>query len=138
MKLRQTHFEEEVCQKIYDNIGGNATLLDKLLDDMKTYKSLDICIERIILQAILALDAFDLQPILKALKEHPEGVPANYFKGQSYKGVNLAEPKRVGDLLQLRNAIVCRVDMEPNVYQIESIKYKTALKRYEPSIKFWR
>ncbi len=135
LKLRHAHYKEEEYKQIYDNIGGNAILLDDFLRDMKKHdNSIDICIKRILADAREDLKAFELKPILKALKENPEGVLPGDFEGQTYDGIKLAEPKKVGDAMKLRNAIVFRVDLMPPLYQIQSTKFKTALKTYEPLI----
>jgi hypothetical protein len=138
LKLNKAFFYkegEEAYKKIYDNIGGNATHLIDLLEDYKT-NPLDVCIENIIISARGDLKAFELQPILKALKEHPEGVAAEDFASQSYKKANLAEPKNVGDFMKIRNAIVYRIDLKPQLYQLQSTMYKAALKTFEPVIDY--
>jgi AAA+ ATPase superfamily predicted ATPase len=122
---------DEDHKKIYNNVGGNPVLLMSLLEKMKT-KSLDSCIEHILVSACADLAAFKLKPILKALKEHPEGVEAIYFDGQEYGGIYLSNPKEVGNAMKSRNAVVYRKDLETAVYQMQSIKYKNALRRYEP------
>ncbi len=132
---RKTIFlSDDEYKMIYDNIGGNPIDLVDLLKRMAKHP-LDVCIKSILSSASQDLKAFELKPILKALKEYPEGVPAGDFDGQRYMGVNLADPKAVGDAMESRNAIVYRMDLIPDMlYQMQSTKHRNALKSYEPII----
>ncbi|MFN9982369.1 MAG: hypothetical protein ACK53Y_20750, partial [bacterium] len=79
------------------------------------------------------LVAFPHQAILKALKEHPEGVPPKYFKKQKSEGVDLSEPKAVGVAMKRSNVIVYRI--EDGLYHLMSTAHKTALRSYDPIVK---
>ncbi len=131
-------FTDAELHKIYDQIGGNPIVLNKMLDFLEEKDSLDTCLKRIVDEARSELLGFKLQPILKAIKEHPEGVEPGYFKKQKYEGIDMSVPEQVGDAMKAKNAIVFRSDLDPKVYQALSTKHKTALKTYEPIIKFWR
>lgn len=110
-------FKEDEYKKIYDNIGGNPTYLMDLLESYNMTNSIDVCIENMSISARGSLKAFELKPIIKALKKHPEGVAVEDFEGQLYNGISLAEPKKVGDAMKLRHSIVYRIDLKPVFYQ---------------------
>ena len=65
---------ENEIRKVIDNIGSNPTTLNKLGTHLENGLSLDDFITLTLRNARLELVAFQHQPILKALKEHPEGV----------------------------------------------------------------
>ena len=127
-------FTDAELHKIHDQIGGNPTVLNKMLDFLEKKDLLDKCLKRIVKEAHDELEGFKLQPILKAIKEHPEGVEPGYFKKQKYEGIDMSVPELVGDAMKAKNAIVFRSDLDPKVYQALSTKHKTALKTYEPII----
>jgi hypothetical protein len=133
LKANGKDFSDVDLAKIYDNIGGNPAQLTLLLTNMET-RSLDASIEAIVNKAQKELAAFSLQRILKALKTHPDGVEPRYFKKEEYKGIDMSEPKDVGDAMKKRNAIVYRIDKDIETYEIQSTRHKTALKSYEPII----
>ncbi len=133
MKVSGFKLSEEEIKKIYDNIGGNPTSINKLFR-MDANLSLDERIEASLAQALQELEAFKLKPILKALKEHPEGVKPGDFKNQEYKGIDLTSEVEVGDAMKKTNAIVYRIDLKHPVYQMLSTRHKTVLKTYEPTI----
>ena len=78
------------------------------------------------------LVAFRHQPILKVLKDHPEGVSPEYFQKQEDKGVDLSYPKGVGVAMKLVNVIVYRHELRK--YMLMSTAHRTALKSYEPIV----
>ncbi len=131
---RGSKFDDEQVKKIYDNIGGNPGTLKELQRKVKAGKSLDDSINAIIGFARVELGAFKLKPVLKAIKEHPEGVDPLTFRNQKYEGIDMSVPAKVGDAMKETNAIVYRIDKDPPVYQALSTKHKTALKSYEPVI----
>ncbi len=63
---------------------------------------------------------------MKALKEHPEGVPTNYFT-EEYKGITLSDPKAVGEKMKLRNSILYRIELERYELQTTAIKQPSSL-----------
>ncbi len=138
LKASGKDFSDEDLKKIYSKVGGNPAQLILLLTKMKT-QSLDDSIAAILDAAWDDLDCFALKPILKALKmkEHAEGVRPSYFNNQEYKGINMTEPKDVGDAMKKRNAIVYRIDKGKNkVYQMQSTRHKNALETYNPAIDY--
>jgi hypothetical protein len=85
------------------------------------------------------LAAFPLQIILKALKDHPEGVSPGYFKKLKVEGIDLTNHKQVGQAMKNSpHPIIYRKDL--NQYHLLSTAHKTALKSYEPIVSnsFWR
>ncbi len=133
LKLRIENVTDDFAKKVYDNIGGILTVLNEFLDLLET-QTIDESIDAIVGIARQELEAFQLQPILKALKEHPDGVEPGSFKKKKYEGIDLSEPADVGDAMKKRNAIVYRIDLKPRLYQMQSTRHKTALKSYEPII----
>ena len=82
--------------------------------------------------AHMELAAFPLQPILKALKEHPEGVSPDFFYKMKYEGVDLSNAQAVGYAMKRSNAVVYRIENQR--YQLLSKVHETALQAYEPII----
>jgi hypothetical protein len=115
---------------INSNIGTNAA---SLIDLQTLTCTLKQHIERVLADAELALVAFPHKAILKALKEHPEGVSPKYFKKQKSEGVDLSEPKAVGVAMKRSNVIVYRI--EDGLYHLMSTAHKTALRSYDPIVK---
>lgn len=72
------------------------------------------------------------QQILKALKDHPEGVSPEYFHNEEHKGVNLSHPEAVGAAMKSVNAIVYRKDLRK--YMLMSGAHRKALDSYEPIV----
>jgi hypothetical protein len=131
LKASGKDFSDTDLKKIYDKIGGNPALLNLMLTNMKT-RSLDASIDVILSCARDELVAFSLKPILKALKEQPEGVRQEYFGNQNYKGIDMSDAKKVGNAMKLHNAIVYRMDKDIRTYEMYSTRHRTALKSYEP------
>jgi hypothetical protein len=73
--------------------------------------------------------AFTHKPILKALKENPDGVSPAFFNNQEHKGVDLPVPHEVGIAMKNSNAIVYRKELKQ--YQLMTTAHRTALKDYE-------
>ena len=71
------------------------------------------------------LRTFRHKPILKALKESPDGVSTDIFDGVEHKGVDLAEPKEVALAMQMRTAIVYHLPSRE--YRLASRAHRTAL-----------
>ena len=74
--------------------------------------------------------AFQHQHILKALKEHPEGVSAAYFDKMKSEGVDLSNPKAVGVAMKDSNALTYRIELDK--YVMLSRSHEVALRTYEP------
>jgi hypothetical protein len=75
------------------------------------------------------LVAFPYKPILKALKEHPEGVSPEFFENMKCEGVDMSNPKAVGISMKTSNAIIYRIECRK--YVLMSTAHRTALKTYK-------
>ena len=89
-------------------------------------------IEDAVLDAKADLVAFKLEPILAALKTSPDGVDVCEFNGFEYKGVDLAQPKRVAVAMKETNCLVYH--MPSGEYRLASRAHRTALMRYNPPV----
>jgi len=87
-------------------------------------------LEKVLKEAHMELAAFPLKPILKALKEHAEGVSPDTFNNVKYEGVDLSDPQAVGYAMKRSNAIVYRIENQK--YQLLSKAHETAVQAYEP------
>ena len=77
------------------------------------------------------LAGFLHKPILKALKESPDGVSTDLFDGIEHKGVNLAQPKQVAVAMKEQAAIVYH--LPSGEYRLATRAHRTALlERYDP------
>jgi hypothetical protein len=100
------------------DIGMFATAL-------RNRKPADTFIEAVLHAAAIDLAGFDHKPILKALKDAPDGVSVLEFDGVYDKGVYLAEPRDVAVAMERSNAIVYH---EPTgEYRLASRAHRTAL-----------
>jgi hypothetical protein len=130
LEVRGAMFSEEEMRYIFDTIGTSPARLIKVLNAVQRKKLLKDCIDNILLRSNGKLIAFPLKPILKALKEHPEGVSPGYFENQEYKGFDMSDPVAVGEIMNKSEAIIYRIENEK--YQLMSTAHKTALKTYTP------
>ena len=123
-------------QHVMDNIGTNPATLRSMQLWVHSGKSVEEFIAQTLLEAEQDLVQFPHKAILKALKEHPEGVSPKYFKNMMSEGVDLSDPFAVGVAVKLSDAIVYRIELgsphDPGRYMIMSGCHKTALRRYEP------
>ena len=55
---------------------------------------------------------FPLQPILSALKEHPEGVAPKYFKKRKYEGIDKSDLGAAAKAMKSSNAIIYRIELK--------------------------
>lgn len=133
LKSHMENVTDDFVKKVYENIGGIPTVLRRFLYLLET-RTIDESIDAIVNVARQELEAFELKPILQALKEYPDGVKPGYFKNQKYQGIDLTAPAKVGDAMKQINAIVYRIDLNPRLYQMQSTRHKTALKSYDPII----
>lgn len=133
LKSHMENVTDDFVKKVYENIGGIPTVLRRFLYLLET-RTIDESIDAIVNVARQELEAFELKPILQALKEYPDGVKPGYFKNQKYQGIDLTVPAKVGDAMKQINAIVYRIDLNPRLYQMQSTRHKTALKSYDPII----
>ena len=78
----------------------------------------------------MELVAFPHKQILKALKDHPEGVHPEFFNSLKNNGVDLSNPKAVGAAMRDGNAITYSIELCK--YTIYSKAHEVALRRYDP------
>lgn len=132
LQKNNTPVKETDVRKIYDSIGGNPLLLSLLNYDLGS-RSLDECIELHINRAKDDLYRFDLQPILLALKEKPDGVSPCFFDQTTYKGIRMVDTEEVGRKALKDTEAVC-YNFKDRVYRVMTTRHKTALKDYEPTV----
>ena len=89
-------------------------------------------IEEAVLAAEADLVASTLEPILTALKATPDGVHVRAFNGVEYKGVDLAQPKKVAVAMKETNCLVYH--MPSKQYRLASRAHRTALMQYKPPV----
>jgi hypothetical protein len=140
-------FNDEELTYIFNTIGTSPGMLKDL-----HYKvcinnvPLDEHVKNILAAMVRDFDNFPVKPILKALQEHPDGIPTSYFFGRKYDGVELSSPDAVFRALKnvsdgkgekkQTNVLVYRTDL--GMYQLASTAHKTALKNYKvPSFSWW-
>ena len=87
---------EKKIRKVIDNIGSNPATLNKLRTHLRKGLSVDDFIMKVLFDARQELVAFQHQQILKALKDHPEGIHPEFFNKLKNEGVDLSDPKAVG------------------------------------------
>ena len=114
---------------LYDNIGRSVGILTKFCESELDAEAF---VARKLRSATEKLVAFRLKPILRALKEHPEGVSAEYFKHAEFKGIDMSVPHKVGVEMKESNAI--KYDMSKKVYLPLSRAHEVALRTYEPPL----
>ena len=122
--------DEKDIKKVIDNIGCNPADLESLRSSMKKGVSLDDSIASVLFDASQELVAFQHQPILKALKDHPEGISPGFFNKLENKGVDLSNPKAVG--VSMRGGNVLTYRMELKKYMTYSKAIEVALRIYDP------
>ena len=83
-----------------------------------------------------ALAAFLHQAILKALKEHPEGISPAYFNNMESEGVDLSDPRAVEVAVAVAmkdlNVLTCHMDLLQ--YVMLSRCHELAIRTYEPIV----
>jgi GTPase SAR1 family protein len=120
---------EKEMMRLFDNVGTNAATVECFLNGAK---SVDEFIADRMKRAKGRLKSFPFKPILKALKEHPEGVPPEFFNNEEYKGVDMSSPVAVGAGMKTARTNVVFYDMEKDVYKLNSRALEVALRSYEP------
>ena len=119
-------FTDAEIKKIIDNIGANPTILKHLKVSMLKGLSLDEFIEKVLKSAEQELVAFKHQSILRALKDHPEGVDLEYLLHN--KGLHLSNDDVV-EALKDRNVIIYRKELCK--YMVYSKAIEVALRSYD-------
>lgn len=117
--------------RLFDNVGTTAATLEYFLNGSM---SVDEFIAVRMVVAKRNLVEFPFQPILKALKEHPEGVPPAYFNKEKCEGVNMSSPVAVGAGMKAAQSNVVFFDFSANVYRLNSHALEVALRSYEPVV----
>ena len=133
LKRQKLSITESEITGVFARIGTSpAMLLDMNECVQNEGYSVEQFVNKKLRTAYMELAAFPLKPILKALKEHPEGVSPDFFDNMNYKGVDLSDPQAVGYAMKRSNAIVYRIENQK--YQLLSKAHETALQTYEPII----
>ena len=57
------------------------------------------------------LVAFQHKQILKALKDHPEGISPEFFNNFENEGADLSNPMAVGAAMRMGNVITYRIEL---------------------------
>jgi len=131
-KLKLNITENEIAD-VFAKIGTSPAML---LDMSDKIQNKGYTVEQFVKEKLRIADmeqaAFPLKPILKALKEHPEGVSPDIFNNVKYEGVDLSNPQAVGYAMKRSNAIVYRIENQK--YQLLSKAHESALQAYEPII----
>ena len=130
------NLSDKKIQHLTDTIGTNLATLRSMQAWVHGGKSVEEFVAETLVAAEQDLVKFPHKQILKALKEHPEGVSPKYFRDMMSEGVDLSDPFAVGVAVRQSNVIVYRVELghytDPGRYMIMSHCHKSALKSYEP------
>ena len=129
LEVRGARFSEEEMRYIFESIGTSPVALIDLMSEVPKTPLKDY-VARILLDSRRNLGSFKLKPILKALKEHPEGVDSTNFENMKYEGIDMSDLSEVGPVMKKSDAIIYRI--ENGKYQLLSTAHKTALKTYTP------
>lgn len=118
---------------LFNTLGTNPQMFNHMCSFVGTgERTLREYIDDRLAHAEQELVAFPHKAILKALKEHPEGVPPKYFYNQYSNGINLSDPTAVGAAMKRSNVMVYRREL--GLYTLMSTPYKTALRSYTPRV----
>ncbi len=115
---------------VFTTIGTSPLCLIHLANSVSSNYSVYDYVANFLQHAKQDLVSFPHKQILKALKDHPEGVAPKYFKNQENQGIDLSNPQEVGIAMKSSNAIVYR--RERIKYMLLSTAHRTALKSYKP------
>ena len=121
---------QDEIREVIDNIGSNPATLKCLRTHLRKGLSVADFIKKVLLYARLDLVAFQHQPILKALKDHPEGISPEFFNKLENEGVDLSDPKAVRAAMRMENVITYRIEL--GKYTIYSKAIEVALRSYDP------
>ena len=133
LKVRGATFSDEDMRYIFDSIGTSPVTLIDLMSKMSVHNiPIRDFVDAVLRDAHQDLLKFQLQPILQALKEHPDGISPGYFSNKKYEGIDLSDQDAVGSAMKRSNAIIYRIEL--GKYQLMSVAHKTALKTYTPII----
>jgi hypothetical protein len=113
--------------RLFDNVGTNAADLEFFLNGAE---SVDEFIADRMGDARLSLVEFPFKPILKALKEHPEGVSPGFFNNEQCEGVDMSNPVAVGVGMKTAQSNAVFYDLIECVYKLNSHALGVALRSY--------
>ncbi len=139
LKSRGAKFNKEEMTYVFDNIGTVPQRLIQLIEKVYSENmSLAEYVNGVLDDAMDDLVQFPLKPILKALKENPDGVSPISFGNEKYAWnsglatvtADLSKPRTVALAMKNQDCILYR--MELRMYQLQSTAHKTALKNYNP------
>ena len=116
---------------VIENVGMNPGALTSMQEWINKGNSVHDFVAMELAAARRDLARFPHKAILKALKEHPEGVDPEYFKHMENDGVDLSEPFAVGEAMKKSNAIAYRIEL--GKYMIISRCHQVALRSYDPA-----
>jgi hypothetical protein len=121
--------DEKEIMHLFENVGTTALTLEAFL---KGTMSVDEFIAHRMAAAKHDLIRCPFQPILRALKAHPEGVSPAYFKKEECKGVDMSSPVAVGKFMTAAQSNAVFFNMNEGVYKLNSCALKVALRSFEP------
>jgi hypothetical protein len=130
VKKRAPSISTDDFNKFVDFCGTYPLALGNLCKHVRRGGTVDEHIANVVDSARGDLTAFVHQPLIAALKDFPDGVRVDYFKGVEDKGVPLFSPGDVAPAMKKRNTII--YDFKANQYKLFSKAHKTALKTYDP------
>ena len=118
---------------LIDNVGGNPAAMKDLYHSMTVEgMSVQDFVAYKLMRATADLVAFPHKALLKALKEHPEGVSPLYFNNMESKGVDLSDPSAVAVAMIDSNVLTYRIEL--GKYVMLSRLHEVALRTYEPIV----
>ena len=128
-----TNLTEAEMDYVFTNIGTSPLTLLLLVGRVSPTYSVNDYVAYVLRRARAQLVAFRHQPILKALKDNPEGVSPRYFRKLEDEGADLSNPLSVRPAMIAANVIVYRTELDK--YVLKSTAHRTALKSYNPIIR---
>ena len=121
---------QDEIKEVIDNIGSNPATLKDLRTHLQNGVSVANFIKKVLSDATQQLVAFQHQQILKALKDHPEGISPEFFNKLENEGVDLSYPRAVRAAMRDGNVITYRIEL--GKYMIYSKAIEVALRSYDP------
>jgi hypothetical protein len=128
-KKKHPSIKEIDLENFIDKIGTLPLHIGLFCKGLSNEASADTLINKKVRQSMADLVAFAHKPILKALKNQPDGVNMNCFDGIRDEGVLLSKPKDVGVEMKSTKAVLFH--FESNEYRLFSKAHKTAIKDYK-------
>ena len=125
-KFKDDAVSEKEMMDLFDEVGTNPAMLLSFVN-RDVSESVQEFIRKRQKKALQDLVVFPLKPILKALKENPEGVNPAYFKNEKFDGIDMSNPEKVGATMS-SNAVL--YDIEAIRYQVMSQAHRKMLENY--------